>query len=139
MVTLAVQVMNPYDVFAASYPKSDICMGMAEIGFVTDLPVNDVTFLLGNILAGDDMVPNVIVCKTPLQDSPTRELVTEQLYLFTSCVTTRIQGKDQSSEVNYPSPIIFKSHTISKENLIKAQAQVTRLVHCRIQAVMSKD
>ncbi|KAK7084012.1 hypothetical protein SK128_018760, partial [Halocaridina rubra] len=59
---------------------SDICIGTVEVGLVNNL-----------LFAGDAIVPDVLVCKTPLQDSPTLELEKEQFYLFPACITTRLQ------------------------------------------------
>ena len=67
------------------------------VGVLKSLPVDGVSFLLGNDIAGSLVVPDPVVTNEPLSVSPTAEV--EKLYpdLFPSCAVTRSQARRELS------------------------------------------
>ncbi|MPC63321.1 hypothetical protein E2C01_057419 [Portunus trituberculatus] len=87
-----------------------------------ELPVPGVHFVLGNDLAGNLAVPNLIVLDSPLTKNPTKTLDETSPHFFPVCAVTRSQPKSPAFSPP-PPPMIASTdnlynNIISKENLI---------------------
>ena len=69
--------------------ETDLVCGNFVVGVVPSLPVWGVTLLLGNDLAGDRVVLEPVVCKSPVEEESTERLEKELSHVFPSCVVTR--------------------------------------------------
>lgn len=79
------------------YLRSEYETGPVEVGVKDEeFPVRGVTFLLGNDLAGDIVVPNPVVVKTPTQENNTKDIESEHPNIFPSCVVTRAQSRQEA-------------------------------------------
>ncbi|XP_064103297.1 uncharacterized protein LOC135213249 [Macrobrachium nipponense] len=67
--------------------KGDIIVGIVE-----SLPIPGVDVLVGNDAAGNRVVPDPVVCDTPLEVSPVQQLEDVERDLFLSCVVERSRG-----------------------------------------------
>ena len=106
--------------------------GLVKVGIINSaLPVNGVTFLLGNDLAGAGMLPELIKSEEPLVSSPTETLDIESPHIFPVCAVTRSKVKSQSPDVKGPSQENLYTQFINKENLIKAQMADSTLAGLR--------
>ena len=82
--------------------KSDLFTGYVTMAVEDCLSVNDVQILLGNDIAGCQVVPDPIVRFKPLVESPTADLDLERPELFPSCMVTRsgvLHGSSQDPDV----------------------------------------
>ena len=134
-----------------SYPLANINLqcpflsGEVQVALKPDkLPIPGVQVVLGNDLAGKLAVPNLIVLKSPLEESPTKTLDETSPHFFPVCVVTRSQSKSPASLPPPPPPVtastdILYHEIISKENLIKAQEQDNTLSKIRHVASEAKD
>ena len=68
------------------YLKSEIATGVADFAIKDRIEIEGVHLLLGNELAGRQVVPNVIVAHEPLVESPTLDLESSKPELFPSCI-----------------------------------------------------
>ncbi|KAJ8018540.1 hypothetical protein HOLleu_43415 [Holothuria leucospilota] len=76
--------------------KSELKTGLVSVGVVPSLPVEGVTFLLGNDLAGSRVrvsSPNLVMTSSPTSNEDTEQL--SKLYpgIFPACVTTRSMAR----------------------------------------------
>lgn len=76
--------------------KSDLVSGKVNVGIRPELPIQGVTILLGNDLAGTKVIPDPIVCETPCDIVETDE----EKEIFPTCVVTRAQAKKLAQESN---------------------------------------
>ena len=75
------------------YLTSDLMSKPVIVGVQDTLPVEGVDFLLGNDIAGSLVVPNPVVCSTPLDEDPAAEVGKTFEGIFPSCAVTRSQVK----------------------------------------------
>lgn len=76
------------------YLRSGIISQAVTVAVQDSLPVEGVTFLLGNDIAGCRVIPDPVVCSNPLNFDPAVKLTEQNPGLFPSCVVTRSQSKD---------------------------------------------
>ncbi|KAK4299575.1 hypothetical protein Pmani_028150 [Petrolisthes manimaculis] len=70
--------------------QAGIVSNFVTVGVKDSLPISDVTFILGNDIAGEKIVPNPVVCPVPTKDNNnTTEIKKEYPELFPSSVVTR--------------------------------------------------
>ena len=79
----------------------DLASGPVVVGVLPTLPVEGVTLLLGNDIAGEKVVPYPIKSATPVSDNSTEELVKEMPEVFSSCVVTRSMAREQNEDREY--------------------------------------
>lgn len=79
-------ITSPY---ARLYLESDYMTGFITVTVTDSIPVEGVSFLLGNDIAGKQVFPNLTVTDTPSVDSPTKQLEEEYPDLFPVCIVTR--------------------------------------------------
>ena len=68
------------------------------MGVRDSLPIEGISFLLGNDIAGDLVVPDPVVCPEPLSDNPTADLEKKFTGLFPSCAVTRSMAKIEEED-----------------------------------------
>lgn len=73
--------------------KSELVNGPVTVGVVSRLPIEGVTFLLGNDLAGDKVCASPHVSNEPVVREETENLQKEYPGIFPSCVVTRSQSR----------------------------------------------
>ena len=73
--------------------KSELVNGPVTVGVVSSLPIEGVTFLLGNDLAGDKVCASPHVSNEPVLGEETENLQMEYPGIFPSCVVTRSQSQ----------------------------------------------
>ncbi|XP_030835976.1 uncharacterized protein LOC115921856 [Strongylocentrotus purpuratus] len=78
--------------------KSDLVSGMVKMAVRPSLPVEEVSIILGNDLAGDRVVSCPVVSSSPCESSETDELVAEFPVVFPACAVTRSMAKKVESE-----------------------------------------
>ena len=69
--------------------KSELVNGPVTVGVVSSLPIEGVTFLLGNDLAGDKVCTSPHVSNEPVLGEETENLQMEYPGIFPFCVVTR--------------------------------------------------
>ena len=79
--------------------KSELVTGEVTVGVVPSLPIEGVTFLLGNDLAGSRVNVTPIVCSTPCVDEATELLEESFPGIFPDCVVTRSQSRQGKLDV----------------------------------------
>ena len=78
--------------------KSDLVSGSVVVGVLPSLPVEGVTLLLGNDIAGEKVLPHVVMSRIPVVDDATEKLVQEMPDVFPSCAVTRSMAREQEKE-----------------------------------------
>ncbi|XP_069993527.1 uncharacterized protein [Penaeus vannamei] len=135
---------------AEIYLDCDMVKGPVTVGVVDKIPIPNASFLMGNDLAGDLVIPVLRVTDTPLQYNNTTELKMEQPYLFPCCAVTRSKAMNNGDEslasfkpnqINHDNqPAIKKitdnliSNLLTPEKLIEAQKNDESLVKCHNEA-----
>jgi len=135
---------------AEIYLDCDMVKGPVTVGVVDKIPIPNASFLMGNDLAGDLVIPVLRVTDTPLQYNNTTELEMEQPYLFPCCAVTRSKAKNNGDEslasfkpnlVNHDNQPVTKkitdnliSNLMTPEKLIEAQKNDESLVKCHNEA-----
>jgi len=128
----------------------DMVKGPVTVGVVDKIPIPNASFLMGNDLAGDLIIPELRVTDTPLLYNNTTELEMEQPYLFPGCAVTRSKAKNNGDEslasfkpnlVNHDNQPITKkitdnliSNMMTPEKLIEAQKCDESLIRCHNEA-----
>ncbi|XP_077863555.1 uncharacterized protein LOC144347604 [Saccoglossus kowalevskii] len=80
--------------------KSDLVTGDVIVGVVKSLPIEGVTFLLGNDLAGGKVIVLPVVSCKPVVNDKTEELLELYPGIFPACVVTRSQtSKERQDEL----------------------------------------
>ncbi|XP_076065309.1 uncharacterized protein LOC143039317 [Oratosquilla oratoria] len=82
------------------YLRSDIRTGYAQVGVVDKLPVEGVSLLIGNDLAGGTMLPNVIVSSCPSAENNTSQLEADIPGIFPACAVTRSMSRRVEAEIS---------------------------------------
>ncbi|XP_076032979.1 uncharacterized protein LOC143020443 [Oratosquilla oratoria] len=82
------------------YLRSDIRTGYAQVGVVDKLPVEGVSLLIGNDLAGGTMLPNVIVSSCPSAENNTFQLEADIPGIFPACAVTRSMSHRVEAEIS---------------------------------------
>ncbi|KAK4324886.1 hypothetical protein Pmani_004536 [Petrolisthes manimaculis] len=100
---------------------SDLLKGIVKVAVVnTDLPIPGVTFLLGNDLAGNWLIPELEVTDKPLLKSPTESLDIECPHVFPAVTRSQSNNSEPDLLTSSSQESLF-SQVMSKENLILAQ------------------
>lgn len=73
------------------FVKTNVFVGYAQVGMVSELPVQGVTFLLGNDLARKQVVVTPLLSPTPCEVAETEVLEKQYPEAFPICVVTRSQ------------------------------------------------
>ena len=79
--------------------KSDLVSGIVKVGVRPSLPVKDVSFILGNDLAGERVVPSPVVSARPCESDETNRFVEEFPHVFPAYAVTRSMTKNAESSV----------------------------------------
>ncbi|KAK4327631.1 hypothetical protein Pmani_001904 [Petrolisthes manimaculis] len=79
--------------------KTDLVSKSVNVAVQDKLPVEGVSFLLGNDIAGNKVVPNPIVTSVPTRVNNTEALEKEIPELFPSCDVTRNMKKKAECDV----------------------------------------
>ncbi|XP_076031965.1 uncharacterized protein LOC143019869 [Oratosquilla oratoria] len=82
------------------YLRSDVRTGYAQVGVVDKLPVEGVSLLIGNDLAGGTMLPNVIGSSCPCAENNTSQLEADIPGIFTACAVTRSMSRRVEAEIS---------------------------------------
>lgn len=109
--------------------NSELVSGSVIVGVVSDLPVDGVSLLLGNDLAGERVKvsdePRLTANPDPAADSGTEELEEEFPELFPACVVTRaMKQKEGSSDNDSASHDLSDTFMNKLENLVTLQVDV---------------
>jgi hypothetical protein len=72
--------------------ESDLICVLVVGGVRPSLPVKGVSFILGNYLAGEKVVPNPVICKQPRVEEPDG-LSEKYPRLFPTCAVTHTMSK----------------------------------------------
>ena len=75
------------------YLSSDLLTGLVAVGIRPSLPFKGVHLLLGNDLAGDEVVVNPLLTSSPCVDQPPDTIKQEIPDLYPSCAVTRTMAK----------------------------------------------
>ena len=139
--------------------SSQLVSGSVIVGVVAELPMQGISLLLGNDLAGGKVLPSPIVSACPVLDSETEKLEEEIPGIFPSCVVTRAQAMKEKEKANENSddnevnlndtffkelnenaddPIQVET-VFSQPALIKAQAEADDLSRLRDIAVTAEE
>ncbi len=87
------------------YLESDLVTGPVTVGVCSRLPVEGVSFILGNELAGGKVFPRPIVTHQPSIEL--LDLSTQFSTAFPACVVTRAQSKKAESPVDLSDTVLF--------------------------------
>ena len=90
--------------------ESELVSGDVLVGVVNELPVANVSMLLGNDLAGRKTVPDPVLSACPTEDNNTLELEAKHPGLFPACAVTR--SMNRSTENLEPKP--SQGHVITE-------------------------
>ncbi|XP_076069765.1 uncharacterized protein LOC143041641 [Oratosquilla oratoria] len=82
------------------YLRSDVRTGYAQVGVVDKLPVEGVSLLIGNDLAGGTMLPNAIVSSCPSAENNTSQLEADIPGIFPACAVTRSMSRRVEAEIS---------------------------------------
>ena len=82
------------------YLRCGIISQSVTVAVQDSLPVEGVTFLLGNDIAGCCVIPDPVVCSNPLNFDPALKLTEENPGLFPSCAVTRSQSRDTAKDTD---------------------------------------
>lgn len=80
--------------------KTDLVSKFVDVAIQDTLPVEGVSFLLGNDVAGNKVVPNPIVTSVPTVENNTESLEKKIPGLFPSCAVTRSMKRNAEHEVH---------------------------------------
>ena len=78
--------------------QCELISGDVIVGIVPFLPMDGVSFLLGNDLAGGRVSVLPVVSEVPVSDQQTEKLAEEFPGIFSACVVTRAQARKKESE-----------------------------------------
>ncbi|XP_076035252.1 uncharacterized protein LOC143021537 [Oratosquilla oratoria] len=82
------------------YLRSDVRTGYAQVGVVDKLPVEGVSLLIGNDLAGGTMLPDAIVSSCPSDENNTSQLEADIPGIFPACAVTRSMSRRVEAEIS---------------------------------------
>ena len=91
--------------------QSDLVSGPVTVGVRHSFPIEGVSMLLGNDLAGRKVVPEVRVVEIPVSDPSTEQLNEEFPNIFPACAVTRSQKRSQESKEDFSLSDTFMSHS----------------------------
>ncbi|XP_069973541.1 uncharacterized protein [Penaeus vannamei] len=75
------------------YLRTDLVSGPVVVGVHDSLPIKGVSFLMGNDIAGIRLLPNPVVCPSPVAYDPAVDVARINPGLFPACAVTRSQAK----------------------------------------------
>ena len=91
--------------------KSDLVKGVVNVGVRESLPIEGISLLLGNDLAGDKVTVEPQVVDIPITEKNTAKLEEEFPDIFPACVVTRsMTAKTDKSNHDNPSVRKIRSH-----------------------------
>ena len=92
------------------YLESDLVKGSVKVGLRSQLPIEGVTLLLGNDLAGGKMLINPEVIAVPLSDN-SDDLALKFPKVFSACAMTRAMAERQEleAEVDLSNSFMFSA------------------------------
>ena len=79
--------------------NSEIVCRTVIVGVVDSLPMQGISMLLGNDLAGERVVPHPRVVEKPMVSEETEKIEQEHPGTFPSCVVTRAEAKKMTGDV----------------------------------------
>ena len=79
---------------------SEIVCGTIIVGVVDSLPMQGISMLLGNNLAGERLVPHPRVVEKPIVSEETEKIEQEHPGTFPSCVVTRAEAKKRTEDIS---------------------------------------
>ena len=125
---------------ARIYLDCDLIKGYVTVGVrEKPFPVKEISFGLGNELAGKLVMPNLRVVDIPLVDNPTQEIERVDPEIFPVCAVTRSKSKEQcSSTTDNKSNLEIPDLPVSKESLVASQESDPSLSSVRKIAVENK-
>lgn len=99
------------------YLKAGIISQVVTVAVQDSLPVEGVTFLLGNDIAGCRIIPDPVVCSNPLTFDPAVKLTEQNPGLFPSCIVTRSQSMNavKDTDVDLDLDKVFPNEAIHDE------------------------
>lgn len=83
---------------ATVFLRSGLVSDYVTVGVRNSLPANGVSFLLGNNIAGQQVVPDLVVGEASFTENPTKALEKDYPFLFPSCAVTRSMKQSLSSD-----------------------------------------
>ena len=90
--------------------QSNLVTGVVTLGVISSLPVEGISMLLGNDLAGWKVIPEVHVVETPVSNPSTEQLTEEFPNIFPACAVTRSQKRFRKSDEDFSLSDTFISH-----------------------------
>lgn len=115
--------------------QSDLVTDIVEVGVRPVLSVKGVSFILGNHLAGGQVIPLLEVVDTPLTHLKTGELYQKYPSAFPACVVTRAQSK-KGNDISLSDSFLCTDET-TEEFVIKSnQNLVTSSYSCVLLLIM---
>lgn len=95
------------------YLRSGLVSGRVELGVCSKLPVDGVTLLLGNDLAGGKVFPLPVVIDSPEEPlSDSSELFQKCPTLFPACAVTRAQSRKLHNDFNLAETFMFSPQAV---------------------------
>ncbi|XP_076032470.1 uncharacterized protein LOC143020191 [Oratosquilla oratoria] len=82
------------------YSRSDVRTGYAQVGVVDKLPVEGVSLLIGNYLAGGTMLHNAVISSCPSAENNTSQLEADIPGIFPACAVTRSMSRRVDTEIS---------------------------------------
>lgn len=111
--------------------QSDLVTDFVEVGVRPVLPVKGVSFILGNDLAGEKIIPSLEVIDFPLTQFKEDELFQKYPNAFPACVVTRAQAKEHND--------IFLSDTFLCADGVSGDVAVAELGDAEAKEVVGSD
>lgn len=128
------------------YLKTDLVIGMVNVGVCEKLPVDDVDVILGNDLAGGKVFPSTIVTTIPVCDS---KISLQYLNVFPVCAVTRSQTRENEDQVDLSDSFLVRSSptefALSVDSAVKldkdagAEVPIVRLGRAELAAAQKTD
>lgn len=91
------------------YLNCDLVTGKFKVAVCESLPVEGITFILGNDLTGNKILPVLEVTENARESSMPDDLLSEFPNVFPACVVTRAKARQGEDEVNL-SETFFVEH-----------------------------
>ncbi|KAL1266443.1 hypothetical protein QQF64_002118 [Cirrhinus molitorella] len=92
--------------------------GFVRVGIRSSLPVNGITFILGNDLAGGNVVPALEVSDIPSACFPPNDVAYSHPDVFSACAVTRAQSGKAVEQVDLNDPLVEHVLTDDEQNCV---------------------